>query len=140
MRKPSSIPLWQTQNCPLNIECMVRTSPSKIFCLVSTLFGLKKTDNLYEFNYLYPNQTFSKFPQKIVHLFYLHFCLTAVKSGRELAKLLSQAAFLTFLTYLTYLTYPTYLTYLPNFFKTSETVQTSVGYRLTVLHIKLVDL
>ncbi len=35
----------------------------KIFCLVSTLFGLKKTDNVYEFNSLYPNQTFPKFPQ-----------------------------------------------------------------------------
>jgi hypothetical protein len=31
---------------------------------VSTLFGLKKIDNLYEFKYLYPNQTFSKFPQQ----------------------------------------------------------------------------
>jgi hypothetical protein len=29
---------------------------------VSTLFGLKKTDN------------FSKFPQQIVHLFFHHFC------------------------------------------------------------------
>jgi hypothetical protein len=36
----------------------------KIFWLVSTLFGLKTTDNLYEFKYLYPNQTFSKFPQQ----------------------------------------------------------------------------
>ncbi len=39
-------------------------SPGKIFCLVSTLFGLKKTENLYEFKYLYPNQTFFKFPQQ----------------------------------------------------------------------------
>ncbi len=35
----------------------------KIFWLVSTLFGLKTTDNLYEFKYLYPNQTFSKYLQ-----------------------------------------------------------------------------
>ena len=35
----------------------------KIFWLVSTLFGLKTADNLYEFKYLFPNQTFSKFPQ-----------------------------------------------------------------------------
>ncbi len=34
----------------------------KIFCLVSTSFGLNTTDNLYEFKYLYQNQTFSKFP------------------------------------------------------------------------------
>ncbi len=31
---------------------------------VSNLFGLKKTDNLYEFKYLYPIQTFSKFPKQ----------------------------------------------------------------------------
>jgi hypothetical protein len=35
----------------------------KIFCLVSTLFGLKKTDYLYEFKYLYSNKKFPKFPQ-----------------------------------------------------------------------------
>ncbi len=35
----------------------------KIFWLVSTLFGLKTTDNLYEFKYLYSNQTFSKYQQ-----------------------------------------------------------------------------
>ena len=39
-------------------------SPGKIFCLVSTLFGLKTTDNFNEFKYLYPNQTISKFPQQ----------------------------------------------------------------------------
>jgi hypothetical protein len=32
----------------------------KIFWLVSTLFGLNSTDNMYEFKYLYPNQTFPK--------------------------------------------------------------------------------
>ncbi len=35
----------------------------KIFWLVSTLFGLKAADNLYEFKYMFPNQTISKFPQ-----------------------------------------------------------------------------
>jgi hypothetical protein len=35
----------------------------KIICLVITLFGLTTTDTLYEFKYLYLNQTFSKFPQ-----------------------------------------------------------------------------
>jgi hypothetical protein len=39
------------------------TISRKIFYLVSTLFGLKTADNLYEFKYLYPNQTFSKFSQ-----------------------------------------------------------------------------
>jgi hypothetical protein len=49
---------------------------------------------------------FPNFHNKIVHLFFRHFCYTAVKSGKELAKLLSQPNFLT------YLTYPTYITYL----------------------------
>ncbi len=35
----------------------------KIFWLVRTFFGLRKTDNLYEFKYLYPNHAFSTFPQ-----------------------------------------------------------------------------
>jgi hypothetical protein len=44
-------------------------SPGKIFWLVSTLFGLKTTDNLYEFKYVYQNQTFSKFPQQNCSIF-----------------------------------------------------------------------
>ena len=40
----------------------------KIFWLVSTLFGLKTTDNLFEFKYLYLNQTFSKSHNKIVFM------------------------------------------------------------------------
>ena len=57
-------------SCPHGISCDCSStvdfllSPGKIFCLVSTLFGLKTTDNLYEFKYLYPNQTFYKFPQQ----------------------------------------------------------------------------
>jgi hypothetical protein len=37
---------------------------------VSTLLGWKKTDNLYEFKYLYPIKLFPNFHNKIVHLFF----------------------------------------------------------------------
>jgi hypothetical protein len=46
---------------PLWNSCNLKT----IFSVyVSTLFRLKKADNFYEFKYLYPNQTFSKFLQQ----------------------------------------------------------------------------
>ncbi len=54
-------------------------SRGKIFCLVSTLFGLKTTDNLYEFQYLYPNQTFSKFPQQNCSFIFSPFLLDCCK-------------------------------------------------------------
>ncbi len=54
-------------------------SPDKIFCLVSTLFGLKKTDNLYEFKYLYVNKTLSKFPQQNCSFIFSPFLLDCCK-------------------------------------------------------------
>jgi hypothetical protein len=41
--------------------------------------GLKKTDNLYEFKYLYPNQTFSKFPQQNCSFIFSPFLLDCCK-------------------------------------------------------------
>ena len=107
---------------------MYSTSP-KIFWLVSTLFGLKTTDNLYEFEYLYPNQTFSKFPQQ--NVFFTIFVRLLWNLVENWQLLLTQPTFLTFLTYLTYLTYPTYLTYL-----THLTYLTYLTY-LTSLQISL---
>jgi hypothetical protein len=46
---------------------------------VTTLLGLKKTDNLYELKYLHPNQTFSKFPQQNCSFIFSPFLLDCRK-------------------------------------------------------------
>jgi hypothetical protein len=46
---------------------------------ISTLFGLEKTDNLYEFKYLHPNKTFSKFPQQNCSFMFSPFLLDCCK-------------------------------------------------------------
>ena len=52
---------------PLRNSCYLL---ARFSVYVSTLFGLKKTDNLYEFKYLYQNQTFSKFSQQNCFILY----------------------------------------------------------------------
>ncbi len=116
-------------------------SPGKILSLVRTLFGLKRTLIIcMNLNICIQIKLFPKFPQQNCSFTFSPFLLDYCKSGRELAKLLSQPTFLTCLTYLTYptyltyLSYLTYLTYLPNLFKTRGTVRThvrAVNYRMT---------
>ncbi len=92
---------------------------------VSTLFGLKKTDNLHEFKYLYPNQTFFKFPQQncsfIFSPFLLKCCKICQRIGNCYSRNLPSLASLPTVPYLPYLTFLPYLPYLPNLLKTPGT-------------------
>jgi hypothetical protein len=67
-------------SCPHGISCDCSStvdflpSPGKIFCLVSTLFGLRKLIICMNLNICIHIKLFPNFHNKIVHLFFHHFC------------------------------------------------------------------